>query len=74
MTRQVMLWILISVKSANDEKNKGMEDNALIDEQENVSGTKVPKAVEEIRSAPVLHDTVCETEDMQKTVEEILGL
>ena len=63
-----------SVMSAIDEKYKGMDDFALIDELEKVSGTKVPKAVEEIRSAPVLHDTVCETEDMQKTVEEILGL
>ena len=60
--------------SAIDEKYKGMDDFALIDELEKVSGTKVPKAVEEIRSAPVLHDTVCETEDMQKTVEGILGL
>ena len=63
-----------SVMSAIDEKYKGMDDFARIDELEKVSGTKVPKAVEEIRSAPVLHDTVCETEDMQKTVEEILGL
>ena len=30
--------------------------------------------IEDIRTAPVLHDTVCETEDMQKTVEKILGL
>lgn len=63
-----------SVMGAIDEKYKGMDDFALIDELEKVSGTKVPKAVEEIRSAPVLHDTVCETEDMQKTVEGILGL
>ena len=63
-----------SVMGAIDEKYKGMDDFALIDELEKVSGTKVPKAVEEIRSAPVLHDTVCETEDMQKTVEKILGL
>ena len=63
-----------SVMGAIDEKYKGMDDFDLIDELEKVSGTKVPKAVEEIRSAPVLHDTVCETEDMQKTVEKILGL
>mgnify|MGYP002547206966 FL=1 len=63
-----------SVMGAIDDKYKGMDDFDLIDELEKVSGTKVPKAVEEIRSAPVLHDTVCETEDMQKTVEQILGL
>lgn len=63
-----------SVMAAIDEKYQGMEDFALIDELAGTSGIAVPKAVEEIRSAPILHDTVCETEDMQKTVEEILGL
>lgn len=63
-----------SVMGAIDEKYQGMEDFALIDELAGTSGIAVPKAVEEIRSAPILHDTVCETEDMQKTVEEILGL
>lgn len=63
-----------SVMTAIDEKYKGMADFDLIDELSKVSGTKIPKAVEEIRTAPVLHDTVCETEDMQKTVEKILGL
>ena len=51
-----------------------MDDFALIDELSKVSGTKIPNAVEEIRSADVLHDRVCETEKMQDTVEEILGL
>ena len=63
-----------SVMAAIDEKYQGMEDFALIDELAGTSGIVVPKAVEEIRSAPILHNTVCETEDMQKTVEEILGL
>lgn len=63
-----------SVMSAIDEKYQGMDDFALIDELEKVSGTAIPRAVEEIRTAPVLHDTVCETVDMQKTVETILGL
>lgn len=63
-----------SVMGAIDEKYRAMDDFALIDELCKVSGIKIPKAVEEIRNAPVLHDTVCETEDMQKTVEKILGL
>lgn len=63
-----------SVMAAIDEKYKGMDDFALIDELSKTSGTVIPKAVEEIRTAPVLHDTVCETADMQKTVEKILGL
>lgn len=63
-----------SVMAAIDKKYEGMDDFALIDELCRVSGTKIPNAVEELRSAKVLHDTVCETEDMQKTVEKILGL
>ncbi len=39
-----------------------------------VSGTEIPKAVEEIRTAPVLHNKVCKTEDMQKYVEDILKI
>lgn len=63
-----------SVMGAIDEKYQFMDDFALIDELCKTSGIKIPRAVEEIRSAPVLHNTVCETEDMQKTVEKILGL
>ena len=63
-----------SVMSAIDKKYEGMDDFALIDELCKTSGVKIPNAVEEIRTAPVLHDTVCKTEDMQKTVEKILGL
>ena len=63
-----------SVMSAINKKYEGMDDFALIDELCKTSGVKIPNAVEEIRTAPVLHDTVCETEDMQKTVEKILGL
>ena len=60
--------------SAIGRQYRDMEDFALIDELSSVSGTQIPKAVEELRNAPVLHDTVCETADMQKTVEKILGL
>lgn len=63
-----------SVMGAIDEKYRSMDDFTLIDELSKVSGVSVPKAVEEIRNAPVLHDTVCETEDMRRTVEEILKL
>jgi len=39
-----------------------------------VSNTEIPKAVEEIRMAPVLHTKVCDTENMQMVVEEILKI
>lgn len=58
-----------SVMEAIDkEKYKSMEDLALVDELSAISGTEVPKAIEEIRTAPVRHKTVCEVKDMKKTV------
>lgn len=39
-----------------------------------VSKTDIPKAVEELRTAPVLHTKVCETGKMQAIVEDILKI
>lgn len=39
-----------------------------------ISNTEIPKAVEEIRTAPVLHNQVCETCEMQYMVEKILKI
>lgn len=39
-----------------------------------VSKTEIPKAVEEIRTAPVLHRKVCDTDKMQTVVEDILKI
>ena len=63
-----------SVMNAIDPSYDTRSDFELIDELEKLSGVKVPQAIEDIRSAPVLHDTVCETEDMCKEVKKILSL
>lgn len=64
-----------SVMDAIDkEKYESMGDFDLVDELCALSGVKVPPAIEEIRMAPVLHDTVCNKSEMQATVEKILGL
>ncbi len=39
-----------------------------------VSGTGIPKAVEELKGAAILHDTVCDKNDMQFAVEKILKI
>lgn len=57
-----------SVMEAIDGKYQGMDDFALIDELCKVSGVAVPKAVEEIRNAPVLHDKVIEKDQMEEAV------
>lgn len=64
-----------SVMDAIDkEKYDHMTDFELVDELNRISGVKVPQAIEEIRTAPILHDIVCEKDKMQETVEKILGL
>ncbi len=64
-----------SVTDAIDkEKYDAMGDFELVDELNRLSGVKVPGAIEEIRTAPIVHDTVCDKSEMQQTVERILGL
>lgn len=61
-----------SVMEAIDSKYGRMEDFELVDELSKISKVPVPAAIEEIRSAEVLHDRVCKKDEMQLVVEEIL--
>lgn len=63
-----------SVMNAIDSKYDSMGDFELVDELCQLSGVKVPNAIEEIRTVPVLHDIVCDSDKMQDTVEKILKL
>lgn len=63
-----------SVMDAIDPAYDAEDDFELVDELNKVSKTVVPKAIEEIRTAPVLHDTVCETAAMEDEVKKILGI
>ena len=56
------------------DKYAGMEDFDLVDELNRISGVEVPYAVESIRNADVIHKTICAVSDMQKVVEDKLGL
>ena len=49
-----------------------MSDFELVDEFSTISGVNVPKAIEEMRTAPVRHTTVCDAADMEKTVRSFL--
>ena len=49
-------------------------DAELVDALSELSGVKVPQAIEEIRTAPVLHKNVVETEDMPKIVKQFLNI
>ena len=63
-----------SVMDAIDSKYDKLSDFALIDELCKVSGVDIPQAIEEIRSAEVLHKTVCEKDEMKDVVKKFLGM
>lgn len=63
-----------SVMKAIDEKYDAMGDFELVDELCRISGVEIPRAIEEIRSAPILHDTVCEKEELEQVVKKFLGI
>jgi threonine synthase len=63
-----------SVITAIEPELDSKEDFELVDELEKISQVKVPQAIEEIRTAPVVHDTVCDKEDMEKVVKNFLGI
>ena len=50
-----------------------MEDFELIDKFSEIANVKVPNAIEEIRTAPVLHDTVVEVAEMPAIVKKLLN-
>ena len=63
-----------SVMTAIDPAYDSKGDFELVDELERLSATPVPQAIEEIRSAEVIHNTVCDKEDMEKVVRQFLGI
>ena len=63
-----------SVMDAISEGHENLDDFGLADALEKLSGVAVPKAVNDIRTAPVLHDRVVDAEDMPATVKEILKI
>lgn len=63
-----------AVMQAIDEKYATEDDFALADALSKLGNVKIPEAIEEIRTAPVRHDRVCEKDEMKAVVTEILGL
>ena len=63
-----------NVMTAIDPKYDEMEDFALIDELEKVSGFPIPNAIKEICDAEVRHTTECDADQMKETVKNILGV
>ena len=62
-----------AVMSAIGEKTD-LPDLEMADKLAGIIGVNVPAAVSSLRDAPVLHDIVCEKEEMEKTVRAFLGI
>ena len=65
-TRSVM-------EAIDQDRCAGMTDLELVEELSALSGTGIPKAIQEIRTAPVRHKTVCGVSAMKETVLAFLG-
>ena len=63
-----------SVMDAIDPNYDSMRDFELVDELSKLGNVKVPNAIEEIRDAKILHNTVCDVDQMENTVKKMLGV
>ena len=63
-----------SVMHAIDAKYDTMTDFELVDRLSEIANVAVPNAIEEIRTAPVLHDKQCDVDQMKNVVKEFLNI
>ncbi len=63
-----------SVMNAIDSKYDAMSDFELVDELAKIANVEIPNAIEEIRTAPVVHDNVCDKTEMKDVVKRFLGI
>ena len=63
-----------SVMEAIDEKFASMGDFELVDELTKLANVAVPNAIEEIRSAEIRHNNICEVNEMQQVVKNFLNI
>ena len=61
-----------SVMNAIDGKYDDMGDFELVDQLSGIANVAVPQAIEEIRTAPVVHDRQCDVGQMKDVVREFL--
>jgi len=61
-----------SVMTAINERYDALSEFELVDTLEVVSGVDIPKAIEEIQNAEILHTLECDADKMEETVKNIL--
>lgn len=63
---------VLTALGIEEAKDPQKDDFELVDELCKISGVKVPNAVEEIRTAPILHNTVINVDEMENLVRNEL--
>jgi len=63
-----------SVMEAVDGKETEEADFDLIDRLAKVANVTIPNAIEEIRTAPVLHNNICEKDEMKDIIKKFLAI
>lgn len=63
-----------SVLHAIDPSWDELKDFEQMDQLSEISRTVIPQAVEELKNAPVRHNTVCEVSEMKEVVRKMLGI
>ena len=63
-----------SVMNAIDSKYDTMGDFELVDELSGIANVEVPKAIQEIRTVPVVHDVQCDVDEMKNVVKGFLKI
>ena len=64
----------VSVMKALNMAKEGMDDYQMVDELSKIANVKIPNAVEEIKTAPILHNYVCKKDEMVCEVKSFLGI
>ena len=63
-----------SVMDAIDQKYDTMGDFELVDELSKIANVTVPNAIEEIRTAEVIHNNICDADQMKQVVKDFLKI
>lgn len=62
--------VMTSINNSYDKQS----DFELVDEMSELSETKIPQAIEEIKNANIIHNKVCKIQEMTQSIKEILQL
>lgn len=63
-----------AVMEAIEGSKSELPDFELVDKLSKIANVSVPNAVEEIKTAPIRHDNVCEKDEMVSMVKKFLGI